>query len=306
MLFLTVHGDLPKGRMSTQPKSLFEQFLAPLFSHLIDREAILRFRNSIEWEAATAALTNPQVSYPDYYLNSNFHGIQNGYLTVDAAVTYDPITQYVLPPSETWVRESLLEVIGGKPRRILDLGCGTGTTTLMLKREFPEAKVIGLDLSPHMLVVADQKASAAGAEVTFRHGNAMATGLAADSFDVVCATLLFHETPPAIAKAILQESFRLLVPGGQMAILDGNQRTLRAVDWLNTVFEEPFIRDYGKGNVDAWLGFAGFEAVRTEDVFWLNQVSHARKPLRAPTVIDPRAINSELPLNGNRASVAVS
>ena len=265
--------------MATQSKTLFEQFLAPVFEHLIDRDAILRLRNSIDWESAVAAFTNPQVTYPDYYKNSDFHGIRNGYLTVDAAITYDPITQYVLPPGETWVRESLVNAIRGLPQNILDLGCGTGTTTGMLKRQFPSARVMGLDLSPQMLVVADYKAQTASLDVTFCHGNAMATGLAAASFDMVCATLLFHETPPAVAKAILREGFRLLRPGGQIVILDGNQKTLRTVDWLNTIFEEPFIRDYGQGNVDAWLGFAGFEAVRTEDVFWLHQLSSARKPL---------------------------
>ncbi len=265
--------------MATPSKTLFEQFLAPIFSHLIDRDALVRLHDSIDWEAGVAEFTNPQVIYPNYYKTSNFHGVKNGYLSTDAALTYDPITQYVLPPGETWVRESLVKAIQGVPRRILDLGCGTGTTTQMLKRRFPGAEVMGLDLSPQMLVMADHKARAAAVEVTFRHGNAMATGLAAAAFDVVCATLLFHETPPAVAKTILAEAFRLLTPGGQLLVLDGNQRTLRATDWLNTVFEEPFIRDYSQGNVDAWLGYAGFEAVRTEDVFWLNQLSSARKPL---------------------------
>lgn len=265
--------------MATQSKSLFEQFLAPLFGQLIDREALLRFRNSVDWEAETEAIANPQVTYPPYYQTSKFHGIESGYLNIDAAITYDPITQYVLPPSETWVRESLVNAIQGVPRRILDLGCGTGTTTLMLKRRFPNAEVVGLDLSPQMLVVAQRKAQDAGLNITFRHGDAMATGLEAASFDVVCATLLFHETPPTVAKTILQESFRVMSPGGQMLVLDGNQQTLRAVDWLNTIFEEPFIREYGEGNLDAWLGYAGFEAVRTQGVFWLNQLSTARKPL---------------------------
>ncbi|WOD39376.1 class I SAM-dependent methyltransferase [Nodosilinea sp. E11] len=285
--------------MATQSKTLFEQFLAPIFSHLVDRDALLRLRDSIDWEAGVAQFTNPQVVYPNYYKISNFHGIKNGYLTVDAALTYDPITQYVLPPGETWVRESLVKAINGEPRRILDLGCGTGTATLMLKRRFPEAEVMGLDLSPQMLVMANYKAQAAAVDVAFRHGNAMATGLPAASFDVVCATLLFHETPPAVAKTILAEAFRLLTPGGQMLLLDGNQRTLRAADWLSTIFEEPFIREYGQGNVDAWLGYAGFEAVRTEDVFWLNQLSSARKPL---PVTEPGATRegagaeSDLPL----------
>lgn len=265
--------------MASPPKTLFEQFLAPIFSRLMDREALIRLRESIDWDTEMAALTNPQVVYPEYYKAHDFHGVQNGYLNIDAALTYDPITQYVLPPGETWVRESLVNAIQGQPRRIVDLGCGTGTTTLMLKRRFPQAEVIGVDLSPQMLVMAKHKAEADHTDIILRHGNAAATGLPAAACDVVCATLLFHETPPAVAKTILQESFRLLSPGGQVLILDGNQRTLRATDWLNTIFEEPFIRDYAQGNVDAWLGFAGFEAVRSEDVFWLNQLNWGRKPL---------------------------
>jgi len=274
--------------MAPQSKTIFEQFLAPVFERLLDYDAMRQFRDSIDWEPATAAFTNPQVDYPEYYLTNNFHGIKNGYLTVDAAVTYDPITQYVLPPNETWVRESLVKATQGTPRRILDLGCGTGTTTLMLKKRFPSAEVIGLDLSPHMLVVADHKAREADLDVTFRHGNAMETGLPDASFDVVCATLLFHETPPAVTKAILRESFRLLSPWGQVLILDGNQKTLRSADWLSNIFEEPFIREYGQGNVDAWLGYAGFETVRTEDVFWVNQLSYGRKPLPVKQAV-PRA-----------------
>jgi len=290
--------------MTTQVDSLFKQFLAPIFGQLIDREAILRLHNSIDWETETAAMTNPQTVYPDYYKNSNFHGIDNGYLSADAAVTYDPVTQYVMPPGETWVRESLVNAIRGNPRRILDLGCGTGTTTRLLKRRFPEASVIGLDLSPYMLVVAQHKASDASLDIAFRHGNAMATGLADESFDIVCATLLLHETPPTVAKAILKESFRLLSPGGQMLILDGNQQTLRTVDWLNTVFEEPFIREYGQGNVDAWLGFAGFEAVRTEGVFWLNQLSYARKPIPVSTPVYAQDVRGYAAADGENMAPA--
>jgi len=82
-----------------------------------------------------------------------------------------------------------------------------------------------------------------------------------------------------VTKAILRESFRLLSPWGQVLILDGNQKTLRNADWLSNIFEEPFIREYSQGNMDAWLGHAGFETVRTEDVFWVNQLSYGRKPL---------------------------
>jgi ubiquinone/menaquinone biosynthesis C-methylase UbiE len=90
--------------------------------------------------------------------------------------------------------------------------------------------------------------------------------------------LLFHETPPTATKAILRECFRLLTPGGQVLILDGNQKTIRQVDWLTEVFEEPYIKEYAAGNLDAWMGAASFEAVQTKDLFWVQQVTQGIKP----------------------------
>ncbi|HEY9735378.1 MAG TPA: class I SAM-dependent methyltransferase, partial [Trichocoleus sp.] len=144
--------------------------------------------------------------------------------------------------------------------------------------------VIGLDLSPHMLVVAQEKAKQAGLAVQFVHGNAMETGFPEASFDVVTASLLFHETPPDVARTILLEAFRLLTSGGQVVILDGNQRTLRGTEWLNNIFEEPYIQEYAQGSVDAWLGAAGFAAVKTEDFWWIHQISRGLKPLSTQRV----------------------
>ncbi|TVQ23146.1 MAG: class I SAM-dependent methyltransferase [Leptolyngbya sp. DLM2.Bin15] len=266
--------------MTTTKSTIFERFLAPLFSQfLLDEAALLRQRDSIDWETECDRLSSPTVAYPDYYRSQNFHGIQNGYLSADAAITYDPITQYVLLPNETWIRQGLCDRVQGQPRRILDLGCGTGSTTVLLKQAFPDAEVIGLDLSPHMLVMAYQKVRLNGLSIDFRHGLAEATGFPDASFDVVTASLLFHETPPAIAQEILRECFRLLSPGGQVLILDGNQATLRQATWLTEIFEEPYIKAYAAGSVDDWMQSVGFEAVQTENNWWSNQVTRAQKPL---------------------------
>ena len=186
-------------------------------------------------------------------------------LNPSAAVTYDSITQYALLPNETWIREELIKAIGGQPRKILDLGCGTGSTTLLLKQAFPDAEVIGLDLSPYMLIMAERKAKEARLDIQWLHRKAEATGFPNGYFDLVTASLLFHETPPIITQQILQECFRLLIPGGQVIILDGNQTTLRNTTWLTEIFEEPYLKDYAEGSMDAWLGAAGFADIRTEE-----------------------------------------
>lgn len=267
--------------MAVRKDTIWERFLSPIIRNFIDEGELRRFYESVDWEQESDRIRNPNLNYPDYYSSQNFHGIEGGYLKAGAAVSYDPVTQYVLPPNETWVRQGLIEMIQGTPRRILDLGCGTGSTTLMLKQAFPQARVIGLDLSPYMLVMADHKAKTAELDIHWRHGNAEQTGFPDTSFDLVTASLLFHETPQTVTKSILRECFRLLVPGGEVVILDGNQTALRQMEWLTEVFEEPYIKEYAAGSVDAWMGTAGFEAVKTKDVWWINQVTHGIKPIPA-------------------------
>ncbi len=277
--------------MPVRKDTLFEQFLAPLFgTFLIDQAAIRRFSQSIDWPTAVAALTNPTLRYPTYY-QQNFHGVEGGYLTSSAAVTYDPITQYVLPPNETVVRQALLDAVRCQPRRIVDLGCGTGSMTLMLRQKFPTAEVIGVDLSPYMLVVAQHKATTGDRApqtntpqtnpVRWMHGNAEATALPDHSVDLVTAALLFHETPPTVSQAIVREAYRLLKPGGELVVLDGNQTTLRHSEWLTQIFEEPYIRDYAAGNLGQWLAAVGFGDVRSQDFWWVHQVTRGVKPLSA-------------------------
>ncbi|MBW4635158.1 MAG: class I SAM-dependent methyltransferase [Iphinoe sp. HA4291-MV1] len=265
--------------MTVRQDTIWERFLSPVVRLFIDEEGLRRYAQSVDWEKESSRFRRADVTVPPYYNSQNLDGIEHGYLKPDTAVTYDPITQFVLPPNETLVRQALIDTIKVQPRRILDLGCGTGSTTLMLKQAFPQAEVIGLDLSPYMLVRADHKAESAGLDIHWRHGNVQKTDFPDASFDLVTASLLFHEIPTAVSVTILQECFRLLLTGGQLVILDGNQKTLRQLDWLNDVFEEPYIREYAAESVDAWMSAAGFEAVQTQDVWWINQVTNGVKPI---------------------------
>jgi ubiquinone/menaquinone biosynthesis C-methylase UbiE len=265
--------------MAVRQDTLWEKFFKPIFKLLVDEKPLRQLYESIDWHKESDRFRSSDLVYPHYYSSQNFHGIEGGYLNPGAAVSYDAVTQYVLPPNETWVRQELINAIKGQPRTILDLGCGTGSTTLMLKQAFPNAEVVGLDLSPYMLVMAEYKAKQAGLDLQWLHGKAEAINFPDTRFDLITASLLFHETPPSIARAILQECFRLLVPGGQAIILDGNQQTLRHTSWLTDIFEEPYIKAYAASSVDAWLGAAGFESICTETVWWTNQVSWGLKPI---------------------------
>ncbi|WP_204104447.1 MULTISPECIES: class I SAM-dependent methyltransferase [Spirulina sp. CCY15215] len=265
--------------MTARQDTLWKQLLEPIFGVFLDGEEIKRLQNSIDWEGECDRLGTPDFVYPEYYRSQNFHGVEGGYLTESAATTYDPITKYVLPPNETWIREEAIAAIGGQPRRILDMGCGTGSMTLMLKQTFPDAEVTGLDLSPYMLAIADHKAHKAGLHLEWKHGKAEETHFSEQSFDLITVALLFHETPATITQAILQECFRLLTEGGQIVIVDGNQKTLRKTEWLNNIFEEPYIQDYAANSIEVALGSSGFADIRTQEVWWIHQVTRGMKPM---------------------------
>ena len=60
-------------------------------------------------------------------------------------------------PAHLASHERALEAIQGSPAHILDLGTGTGAAALAAARRFPEAEVVGADLSKEMLAEARRK-----------------------------------------------------------------------------------------------------------------------------------------------------
>ncbi len=214
--------------------------------------------DSVDWHQESDCLVPKVYNYPQYHISKNFHGIGGGYLNAIAPVTYDAVTRFAAPPNEDKLRQQAISSIKNKPRNILDLGCGTGSSTLMLKKAFPQGKVTGLDISPYMLVMAEQKAKQANLVIDWQQGIAEASSFDDESFDLISIAFLFHETPVEISQAILQECQRLLKPGGQIIVIDGNQQRLRHTPWLIKLFCEPYSEVYAAGNIDDWLKDANF------------------------------------------------
>lgn len=109
---------------------------------------------------------------------------------------------------------------GFAPRRILDMGCTVGHSTLPYKEAFPDAEVIGIDVAAPQVRYAHARAAGLGHDVGFLQRNAEATGFADGSFDLIVSHILLHETSGKAMPAIIRECHRLLAPGGVMIHAD--------------------------------------------------------------------------------------
>ena len=256
--------------MTILENSLLLPALRGLVSTFIGKDN-LRLYDTINWQQNRFGCQNYE--YPEYYSHQNFHGIKDGYLNAIAPVTYDAVTRFAAPPNEIRQRGAAIALVKKEPKYVLDLGCGTGSSTLMLKQAFPEAEVIGLDLSPYMLTMAEYKGQQANLTIQWQQGLAEATDFADEQFDLISIAFLFHETPVEVSQAILNECQRLLKPEGQVIILDGNQQRLRHTNWLIKLFREPYSQAYAAGSVDRWLELARFVEIETKFVGWISQLS---------------------------------
>lgn len=104
---------------------------------------------------------------------------------------------------------------------VLDLGCGTGLTALLIKQRYPRCAVTGLDVDPNILKIAGRHMEKAGLSgVHFVCAPAERTGLKGASFDVVISTLAFHHLPPGSKEDAAGEVARLLRVGGTFVLVD--------------------------------------------------------------------------------------
>jgi SAM-dependent methyltransferase len=107
-----------------------------------------------------------------------------------------------------------------QPKRILDMGCTVGHSTLPYKEAFPEAEVIGIDVAGPQVRYAHARAAGMGHEVGFLQRNAEDTGFEDGSFDLIVSHILLHETSGQAMPRIFRECHRLLKPGGLMIHAD--------------------------------------------------------------------------------------
>jgi ubiquinone/menaquinone biosynthesis C-methylase UbiE len=115
------------------------------------------------------------------------------------------------------MRKDLLAQMGDlSNKRVLDVGSGTGTMSIMVKRAHPSADMVGLDGDSQILEIARTKARRLGLEIQFDQGMSFALPYPDGSFDVVLTSMMLHHLTRADKQKTAKEMYRVLRPGGQL------------------------------------------------------------------------------------------
>jgi ubiquinone/menaquinone biosynthesis C-methylase UbiE len=127
------------------------------------------------------------------------------------------------PAMQTICARYMARIALPRGARVLEIGCGTGATTKLIMQHVGPAQLVGID--PCSVFIDMACATFAGdPRVSFTVGDAGATGQADAAFDLVIAhTVYSHLADP---EGALAEGRRVLRPGGQLVIFDGDFATL--------------------------------------------------------------------------------
>ncbi len=231
--------------------------------------------------------------YPDYYLQ-NFHHQTDGYLSDHSAELYDlqveilfngtadSMRRRVLAPLRKGLDKFNLNKSGNL--KILDIATGTGRTLRQIQSAFPDAELLGLDLSASYLREASQSLNKREKRLAqLIRGNAENLPFKDNSFHGITCVFLLHELPKNARQNVINECWRVIEPGGVIVIADSIQIAdspsfTPIMENFHRVFHEPYYRDYISDNINARLETAGFNEISAKSHF-MTRVWTGKKPI---------------------------
>ena len=184
----------------------------------------------------------------------------------------------------TFKRRLVKEAHIEKNHQVLDLGCGTGTLTILIKKTHPEAEVVGIDGDSRVLEIAQAKVARAGLRIKLEQGMAFELPYCDNSFDRVLSSLLLHHLAQENKIKTLNEVFRVLRPGGELLLADFGKPSNAIMFLVSLVMRRlEETQDLIKGLLPEMLHRGGFEMVGevSRYMMMIGTISlfRARKPL---------------------------
>ncbi len=158
------------------------------------------------------------------------------------------IDRYLNPPADTpYGLEYAFHLVGDvRGKTVLDLGCGTGENLIPLLER--GARVIGMDISPDLIAIAQKRLNDAHLEASLTAGDAYKTRLPDESVDAIFCMALIHHLDIELVR---DEMWRVLRKGGAI-ILREPVRFSKGYAWVRSLlpahddisgFEHPLTRE---------------------------------------------------------------
>jgi SAM-dependent methyltransferase len=180
---------------------------------------------------------------------------------------------YLSPGGPDEVRR-VVENIDFSDKRVLDIGCGSGSITVFLAEEFPLEHITGFDVEEPVIEAARRRASAANLDerVDFVIGQPDVLPFPDCGFDIVFSKCAMYHVVDKVS--LLREAFRILKPGGSLVASDW----LTSHDGPRSEAMEEFVKaeelsfeGASAGRYEAILRDAGFDEVNFVDCSpWLR------------------------------------
>jgi len=193
------------------------------------------------------------------------------------ALSYDLLTPFYDTVVRLTTREKLFkDALVAQARieandRVLDLACGTGTLTILLKQNQPSAEIVGIDGDPKILALAKEKARAGNFEIRFDEGMSFALPYRNESFDRVVSSLFFHHLTKESKLKTFGEIKRILKPNGELHVADWGlpaNSLMRFSSEIIKRFDSPgTTADSFDGLLPKLITEAGFESIEETNYF---------------------------------------
>lgn len=188
-----------------------------------------KFKDISKNEPVGSLSLNPELEIPKYHTGVDIHCMPGGYHSdfmqddVSAGAIYDlgvyiyamgrmgPLNDDIGASIAKWLKENHPTF---KPKKILDMGCTIGHSTLAWAEYYPDAEIHALDVGAPVLRYAHARAEALGVKIHYHQMNAENLDFDDDEFDIVTSSILMHEVSRRASKSVFKESHRVLKKGG--------------------------------------------------------------------------------------------
>jgi demethylmenaquinone methyltransferase/2-methoxy-6-polyprenyl-1,4-benzoquinol methylase len=160
----------------------------------------------------------------------------------DIAPTYDRLNHILsLSIDKIWRRRVVRAVRRLGAKEIVDIATGTGDLAIAMARKIEGSTICGIDLSPQMLAVAEQKVAKAqlSDRITLMEGNAEHLTLDSQSTDAV--TIAFGIRNFENKELCLKELCRVIRTGGHLVILEFSNPKNRVVGWFYRLYSHKIL-----------------------------------------------------------------